>query len=109
MYRLLSIQHAIQFYFIPSFSFPWSFQIRHLLDGDHFGEIALVTTNRRIAFVVAVEPCELYKLERKDFIHAILPYPDLLVKIERIAFERIEETSNLEGRTAWNIINSVCK
>ncbi|KAI4470521.1 i[[h]] channel isoform e [Holotrichia oblita] len=74
-------------------------EIRHLLDGDHFGEIALVTTNKRIAFVVAVEPCELYKLERKDFIHAILPYPDLLVKIERIAFERIEETSNLEGRT----------
>lgn len=74
-------------------------QIRHLYDGEHFGEIALVANrNKRIASVIAVEPCELYKLDKVDFVRAILPYPDLLMKIERIANERMEETSALEER-----------
>ncbi|GJQ67837.1 hypothetical protein Trydic_g16601 [Trypoxylus dichotomus] len=75
-------------------------EICHLFDGDHFGEIALVTAHKRIATVIAVEPCELYKLDRKDFVQAILPYPDLLLKIERIAFSRLEETAELEDKKA---------
>lgn len=44
----------------------------------------------RVASVIAVEISELFVLERKDFIRAIQPYPDLLNKIRRIAAERFE-------------------
>lgn len=60
-------------------------------DGAHFGEVALVLENsKRIASVVAIEPCELYKLHRKHFKKAIMPYPELLEVIQRIAMERFE-------------------
>lgn len=75
------------------------FQVTHLYDGDHFGEVALVTDNpRRNAAVIAAEPSELYKLDHIDFRRAIMPYPDLLLKIERIAAERIEVISAMEER-----------
>lgn len=46
----------------------------------------------RVASVIAVEICELYRLERKDFIRAIYPYPDLLNSVQHIAAERLEKT-----------------
>ncbi|XP_044265658.1 potassium/sodium hyperpolarization-activated cyclic nucleotide-gated channel 1-like [Tribolium madens] len=72
-------------------------EVCHLEDGDHFGEIALVTPEaQRVASVIAVETCELYRLDRKDFIKAIHPYPDLLEKIQKIAADRMEKTNLME-------------
>lgn len=48
--------------------------------------------NLRIASVIAVEMCELYRLDRSDFAHSIYPYPDLLHNVEHIATERMEKT-----------------
>lgn len=63
----------------------------HLEDGGHFGEISLVLAeSSRIATVVAVEECELYRLQRSDFRKAIAPYPDLMDKMLNIAFDRKE-------------------
>ncbi|XP_068894024.1 potassium/sodium hyperpolarization-activated cyclic nucleotide-gated channel 2-like [Tenebrio molitor] len=72
-------------------------EVCHLEDGDHFGEIALVNPEpSRVASVIAVETCELYRLDRKDFIKAIHPYPDLLEKIQKIAADRMEKTNLME-------------
>lgn len=66
-------------------------------DGAHFGEIALVMQDElRVASVIAVEVCELYRLDRKDFVKAIHPYPDLLDNIQRIAADRMEKTTMLD-------------
>lgn len=87
-------------------------EVCHLEDGAHFGEIALVMNDEmRIASVVAVEICELYMLERKDFVRAIYPYPDLLNTVTYIAADRLERTSIIDehnkremaGRRMYNI------
>ncbi|XP_063992242.1 potassium/sodium hyperpolarization-activated cyclic nucleotide-gated channel 1-like [Diachasmimorpha longicaudata] len=72
-------------------------EICHLEDGAHFGEIALVMADeKRVANVIAVETCELYRLERGDFIKTIHPYPMLWDRIKKIAMERHEKTMILD-------------
>ncbi|KAJ9575889.1 hypothetical protein L9F63_007201, partial [Diploptera punctata] len=73
----------------------------YLDEGSHFGEIAIIMEFTRTATVVAVETCELYRLDRVDFRAAIGPYPDLLVKIEQIARRRFQETQ--EHRRAASV------
>ncbi|OAD61412.1 Potassium/sodium hyperpolarization-activated cyclic nucleotide-gated channel 2 [Eufriesea mexicana] len=68
-------------------------EVCHLEDGAHFGEVALVMPNEmRVASVVAVETCELYRLNRADFARTIHPYPMLWERIKKIAIERHEKT-----------------
>lgn len=67
------------------------------MDGAHFGEIALLIKDTfRIATVMAVEVSEIYRLDQKDFVKAISPYPDLLANIQHIAEERMEVSSMLD-------------
>ena len=74
-------------------------EICHLEDGAHFGEIALVMPDeRRVASVVAIEVCELYRLERADFARTIHPYPMLWEQIKKIAIERHENTAIINAR-----------
>lgn len=74
-------------------------EVCHLEDGAHFGEIALVMPDeRRVASVVAVETCELYRLERADFTRTIHPYPMLWERIKKIAMERHEKTTILNAQ-----------
>ncbi|KYQ60087.1 Potassium/sodium hyperpolarization-activated cyclic nucleotide-gated channel 4 [Trachymyrmex zeteki] len=69
-------------------------EVCHLEDGAYFGEIALVMLDeRRVASVVAVEICELYRLDRADFTRTIHPYPMLWEQIKKIAIERHERTT----------------
>ncbi|KAG5322765.1 HCN4 protein, partial [Pseudoatta argentina] len=76
---------------------PTGKEVCHLNDGAHFGEIALlVVDQRRVASVVAVEVCEVYRLDRKDFRHCIEVNSELFAEIERIAAERIEKTVRVE-------------
>lgn len=68
-------------------------EVCHLDDGAHFGEVALIMPNElRVASVVAVEMCELYRLNRADFMRTIHPYPMLWERIKKIAIERHEKT-----------------
>ncbi|CAG9812445.1 unnamed protein product [Phaedon cochleariae] len=64
-------------------------EICHLEDGAHFGEIALVFNEPRIATVVAVTPCELFKLKRTDFLDVIEPFAELKTQIVANARERL--------------------
>ncbi|XP_043491455.1 potassium/sodium hyperpolarization-activated cyclic nucleotide-gated channel 2-like [Polistes fuscatus] len=67
-------------------------EVCHLKDGAHFGEIALVMADeRRVASVVAVEICELYRLDRADFARTIHLYPMMWEQIKNIAIERHEK------------------
>lgn len=74
-------------------------EVCHLEDGAHFGEVALVMPNElRVASVVAVEVCELYRLDRADFARTIHPYPMLWERIKKIAIERHEKTMILNAQ-----------
>ncbi|XP_078052317.1 potassium/sodium hyperpolarization-activated cyclic nucleotide-gated channel 1 [Augochlora pura] len=74
-------------------------EVCHLEDGAHFGEVALVMPNElRVASVVAVEVCELYRLNRADFARTIHPYPMLWERIKKIAIERHEKTMILNAQ-----------
>lgn len=74
-------------------------EVCHLEDGAHFGEIALVMPDaKRVASVVAVEICKLYKLERADFARTIHPYPMLWERIKKTAIERHEKTTILNAQ-----------
>lgn len=74
-------------------------EVCHLEDGAHFGEIALVMPDeRRVASVVAVETCELYRLDRADFARTVHPYPMLWEQIKKIAIERHEKTTVLNAQ-----------
>ncbi|KAM0724815.1 Potassium/sodium hyperpolarization-activated cyclic nucleotide-gated channel 2 [Formica fusca] len=71
-------------------------EICHLEDGAYFGEIALVMPDeRRVASVIAIEICELYRLDRADFARTIHPYPMLWEEIKKIAIKRHERTTIL--------------
>eukprot|EP00892_Ulva_mutabilis_P003879 jgi/Ulvmu1/1863/UM012_0019.1 len=48
-----------------------------LLAGEHFGEVACWTGERRTASVVTITSCELYCLQRKALLHLVRLWPDL--------------------------------
>ncbi|XP_061931564.1 potassium/sodium hyperpolarization-activated cyclic nucleotide-gated channel 2 [Apis cerana] len=76
---------------------PTGKEICHLDDGAHFGEIALlVPDQRRVASVIAIEVCEVYRLNRKDFRKCIAVHSELFAMIESIATERIERAVVIE-------------
>ncbi|XP_031774299.1 potassium/sodium hyperpolarization-activated cyclic nucleotide-gated channel 1-like [Apis florea] len=76
---------------------PTGKEICHLDDGAHFGEIALlVPDQRRVASVIAIEVCEVYRLNRKDFRKCIAVHSELFATIESIATERIERAVVIE-------------
>ncbi|KAG5888994.1 hypothetical protein JTB14_033924 [Gonioctena quinquepunctata] len=71
---------------------PGGKEICHLEDGAHFGEIALIFNEPRVATVRAVTPCELFILNRSDFLDVLEPYPEIRDKITLLAQERLRTT-----------------
>ncbi|EEB11474.1 voltage-activated ion channel, putative [Pediculus humanus corporis] len=72
-------------------------QIMLLHDGDFFGEIALISDNRRrIATVTAVTITELYRLEEFDYKKIIQSYPDVFNRLEKIAIARFKMLLTVE-------------
>ncbi|XP_030755416.1 uncharacterized protein LOC115881859 [Sitophilus oryzae] len=67
--------------------------VRYLRDGDHFGEISLVVNVARVATVMAVTPCQLFRLNREQFLRVVRHYPDLLKHIHVQALKRIADMS----------------
>ena len=66
-------------------------------DGAFFGEVTLVTGERlHIASIIAASICELYCLDRRDFVLCIEPYPPLYERIKSIALDRRTETVNAD-------------
>lgn len=51
---------------------------------------------RRIASVIAIEVCEIYRFDRKDFRRCVSVHSELFAEIERIATERVDRTVRIE-------------
>jgi CPA2 family monovalent cation:H+ antiporter-2 len=62
----------------------------HLGPGDFFGEMALLTGERRTADVTAIDYCLFLVVTKSDFDKFIARYPDLRQRINEIAAQRAE-------------------
>nr|XP_023015007.1 potassium/sodium hyperpolarization-activated cyclic nucleotide-gated channel 1-like [Leptinotarsa decemlineata] len=56
-------------------------EMYHLEDGDSFGEMALVFNESATVTIVAVTPCELFRLKRSDFYSVLDLHEDLKAEI----------------------------
>jgi CPA2 family monovalent cation:H+ antiporter-2 len=65
--------------------------------GDFFGEMALLTGERRTADVTAIDYCLFLVLTKDDFDKFISRYPHLRLKINEIAARRAEENRGLQA------------
>jgi CRP/FNR family transcriptional regulator, cyclic AMP receptor protein len=64
-----------------------------LSKGDIFGEIALLDGNPRTADATAVTACELYVIERRDFLPLIREEPEIALKVIEILCSRLRRTT----------------
>ncbi len=73
-----------------------------MLEGDVFGEIALLRSKLATASVRAATPCTLLKLERDSLEQLFLQHPALRQQLEHLGAERMQRTSRLlSGRTVY--------
>ncbi len=63
-------------------------KVAELGPGDHFGEVALVTGQRRNATVKAIDTCRLAKMMAWDFNELIDAHPALAARIATAAAQR---------------------
>ncbi|EAA12818.4 AGAP007800-PA, partial [Anopheles gambiae str. PEST] len=69
-------------------------ELGHLIDGANFGAIALFRTDaQRTVSVVALEVCEVYRLERASFQKLMRPHSYLLGLVVKQAEKRIQDRS----------------
>jgi CRP/FNR family transcriptional regulator, cyclic AMP receptor protein len=61
--------------------------------GDIFGEIALLDGQPRTADATAVTDCELYVIERRDFLPVVREEPEIALKLIEILCSRVRRTS----------------
>lgn len=76
---------------------PSGKEVCHLEEGAYFGEIALVSKDqKRTADVVAIEICQVYRLDRKAFITCIASHNEVYERLEYLANVRREQTRLIE-------------
>lgn len=69
----------------------------HLEEGSYFGEIALISKDqKRTADVLAIEICQIYRLDRKPFLNCIATHDEVYNKLENLADIRKEQTRLIE-------------
>ncbi|XP_026470702.1 potassium/sodium hyperpolarization-activated cyclic nucleotide-gated channel 1-like [Ctenocephalides felis] len=72
-------------------------EVCHLQDGSYFGEVALLKRdNRRVASVIAIEFCEVYRLSAHDFRNSVLSHIALADKLRMGALDRQDFTSTVD-------------
>jgi CRP-like cAMP-binding protein len=66
----------------------------NLLDaGDIFGEIAILDGHPRTADAIAVTDCELFTIERREFLPLVASHPDVALKLIEMLCARLRHTS----------------
>ncbi len=70
-----------------------------LKSGDYFGDLSLITGEFRTANATATEFCEIFVLNREDFLKIKEEYPELRKVLKKISSEKSEKTAKmiLEG------------
>lgn len=74
-------------------------EVRHLEDGEHFGEMPLIlpeTRGNRIVSYIAAEITECFRLEKKELKHCMLLYDEFAEKLTKQARERYELLLQME-------------
>ncbi len=66
-------------------------KLKELQHGDFFGEISLLTGDKRTATIKALTEVELYELERDDLHEAIKANKEIAKKLEEVLIHRKEE------------------
>jgi hypothetical protein len=61
-------------------------------EGDIFGEIALLDGRPRTANAVAVTDCELFTIERRDFLPLMREEPEIALKMVELLCARLRQT-----------------
>ncbi|KAK7874094.1 hypothetical protein R5R35_004638 [Gryllus longicercus] len=80
-------------------------EVGHLTDNASFGEMGLMLRehrHRHLESVVALEVCEIYLLERRDFERLVRPLPRLYNRIRAAAMLRAADVSLMEWKDAYN-------
>lgn len=62
-------------------------------EGEVVGELPLLTGGRRTASVVALEPCELLALARRDFLRFLREQPEVAIELLVVLAERLARTN----------------
>ncbi len=63
--------------------------------GEVFGELALLDGKERTADAVAVSPCEIVTLDRRDILPVLRQQPELCLKLLEVVCERLRRTDAL--------------
>lgn len=80
--------------------------IKTLDDGMHFGEIALLCEERRVATVTAIEVCDIYILNKRDFHDVMEDYPEArrtMLNVARTRLRSITRHNRLQLEENYNI------
>ncbi|XP_077978852.1 potassium/sodium hyperpolarization-activated cyclic nucleotide-gated channel 2-like [Glandiceps talaboti] len=73
--------------------------VTQLGDGDHFGEIAILVDDRRVASVISATTAYVYYLKREDFGAVLADYPDVRQVMKEIATERLKKIGKLPAES----------
>jgi CRP/FNR family cyclic AMP-dependent transcriptional regulator len=68
--------------------------------GEFFGEMGLIDDNPRSATVMAIEPCELLAITRRDFRRCLVEHPELAMAVMRVLVRRLREADRKIGSLA---------
>ncbi len=60
-----------------------------LSDGAHFGEICLLTDDRRVASIKTVTICDLFSLSKVNFQSLLDEFPEMRCTLEKVALHRL--------------------
>jgi CRP/FNR family cyclic AMP-dependent transcriptional regulator len=68
--------------------------------GEFFGEMGLIDENPRSATVVAIEPCEMLALTRRDFRRCLVENANLAMAVMRVLVQRLRDADRKIGSLA---------
>ncbi|MEX0852036.1 MAG: cyclic nucleotide-binding domain-containing protein [Bauldia sp.] len=72
--------------------------------GDIFGEMSLLTGNRRSATVTAVEPVEVLEVSKQALAHVLARSPSLVGRFVEMLARRQRELDKLVGGNGWGML-----
>jgi CRP-like cAMP-binding protein len=70
-------------------------------EGEVVGELPMLTSGRRTASVVALEPCELLALARRDFLRFLREQPEAAIELMVVLAERLVRISEFAEDTLF--------
>jgi CPA2 family monovalent cation:H+ antiporter-2 len=74
--------------------------------GDVFGEMALISGERRSADVTALDYCKLAVLSQRDFRQFVRKHPEIRSEIARLAAEREQSNRELQQHGTHHAVDS---